>query len=153
MMLPPLTFRENVVIVPHPSMYVTDLSASKEAFLSHVTTKCLINSYTSLDKPSLMPVYATNTSSPRAAADQKGGYRRGVTDWRQEVTYRSGAWERQTSTIIDVNLGNDVVETERFEPLYKLLARWDKIKKYKNGKHCHEQRNFFLRLLFLLVSF
>ena len=52
--------------------------------------KCVTNSYTSLDEPSLLPAYAANPSSTRAAADQRGGYARGVIDWRQDVVYSFG---------------------------------------------------------------
>ena len=87
MIYPPLTFRANVTAVSHLSMYVTDLAAEKEASLSHVTTKCVINSYTSLDKTSLLSLYVTNPSSTRATEDQRERYVRGVADWRQDVTY------------------------------------------------------------------
>ena len=86
MMLFPLTFRENSKNVSHPSIYVTDLAAAKEASSSHVTIKCVMNSYTSLDYPSFLPEYTVNPSSTRSAEDQWGKYIRGVTDGIQEVT-------------------------------------------------------------------
>ena len=39
MMLPPLTSRANAVDVAHPLIYITYLSAAKEASSSHITTK------------------------------------------------------------------------------------------------------------------
>ena len=46
-----------------------------------------------------------------------------------------GLWERQTDTIINVKLGDAVAGTYIFQPMAALLDRWDKIKKYKHGKH------------------
>ena len=75
-----------------PNSYATHLAATNEASSSHITTKCVTNSYTSLDDPPPQKMYAVNPFSARAAADQIGRYVRKVTDWRQGVTYSSGAY-------------------------------------------------------------
>ena len=51
MMLPPLKLIENTTAATHHLLYVTDLSAAKEASSSHDKTKCVPNSYNSLNKP------------------------------------------------------------------------------------------------------
>ena len=51
-----------------------------------------------------------------------------------------GLWDRQAEAIIDVKLGDSDAYLYRFEPTVALLAQWDKIKKDKHGKHCHNQR-------------
>ena len=58
MMLPHPTFRVDMTAVAHPSMYVTYLSAEKEASSFHVTTKCMTKSYTSLNDISSQHIYA-----------------------------------------------------------------------------------------------
>ena len=87
MMLPSPIFKANAMTLAHPSMYATHLSTAKEAFSSHVTTKCVTNSYTFLDKTLPQHMYAENPSSTRATEDQRGIYVRGLTVWRQGVTY------------------------------------------------------------------
>ena len=57
MMLPPLASKENATAVAHPLMYATDLAVAKEALSSHITIKCMINSYTLTKKPYLQPMY------------------------------------------------------------------------------------------------
>ena len=54
-----------------------------------------------------------------------------------------GVWNRQTNAIIYVKLGDADANTYRFEPMVTLMARWEKMKKDKHGKHCHEQRKHF----------
>ena len=56
----------------------------------HVTTKCLMKSSTSIDKPYLLPAYADNSSYTRTAAYQRDKYTRGVTGWRQDLTFSFG---------------------------------------------------------------
>ena len=51
-------------------------------------------------------------------------------------------WDRQVDAIIDVKLGENDADTYKYEPMSSLLARWEKIKKDKHGKHCHDQRIF-----------
>ena len=55
-------------------------------------------------------------------------------------------WDRQIDDIIDIKLGDADADTYKYEPMTALLARWENIKKDKHGKHCHDQRMFFLRL-------
>ena len=60
-----------------------------------------------------------------------------------------GLWVRYTDTIINVNLGDAEANTYIFEPMVSLLAWWEKIKKDKNGKHCHKhQKNFSVCSIF-----
>ena len=46
----------------------------------------------------------------------------------------------QVDVIIDIKLGDAYADTYKHEPMTSLLARWENIKKYKHGKHCHNQR-------------
>ena len=66
MMLSPLTPRSNATAVAHILMYVTYLSVEKEASSSHITIKCVLDSYTSLNYPLRQPLYTANPSSNRA---------------------------------------------------------------------------------------
>ena len=59
-----------------------------------------------------------------------------------------GLWDRQVDANIEVKLGDADTDTYKYEPMTSLLARWEKIKKYKHSKHCNDQRKHFL--LFLL---
>ena len=54
-----------------------------------------------------------------------------------------GLWDRQVEAIIDVKLGYADADTYKYNPMTTILARWEKIKKYKHGKHCHDQRKHF----------
>ena len=54
-----------------------------------------------------------------------------------------GLWDRQVDAIIDVKLGNYDTEMYKYEPITSLLTRWEKIKKYKHGKHYNDQRIVF----------
>ena len=54
-----------------------------------------------------------------------------------------GLWDRQVDAIIGVKLGDADVDMYMYEPITLLLARWEKIKKDKHGKHCHGQRKYF----------
>ena len=67
-------------------MYVTHLVAGKEELSPYVTTKCMTNSYTSLNGNSPQKLYAAKPSSANATEDQRGRYVRGVVVWIQEVT-------------------------------------------------------------------
>ena len=49
-------------------------------------------------------------------------------------------WYRQVEAIIDVKLDNADADLYEYEPMAVLLARWETTKKYKHGKHCHDQR-------------
>ena len=58
----------------------------------------------------------------------------------------SGKWQGQRNAggaIIDVKLGDADTDSYKYEPMAALLARWETIKKDKNGKHCHDQRKNF----------
>ena len=56
-----------------------------------------------------------------------------------------GLWDSQVDTIIDVKLGDADADSYRYEPMTELLARWEMIKNYKHGNHCHNQwKMFFL---------
>ena len=48
---PPPTSRATVTDAAYPLLYATHLSAEKESWSSHITTKCVMDSSTSLDKP------------------------------------------------------------------------------------------------------
>ena len=61
---------------------------------------------------------------------------------RGDVLIR-GLWESQTDAIIDVRFGDLDADTYKHKPMDKLLARWEKRKKDKHGKHCHEQQRYF----------
>ena len=54
-----------------------------------------------------------------------------------------GLWYCQVNSIIYVKLGDDDVDTYKYEPMTALLSRWEKIKKYKHSKHCHDQQKHF----------
>ena len=56
-------------------------------------------------------------------------------------------WDFQVNAIIDIKLGDADADTYKYDPITSLLARWEKIKKEKHGKHCHNQQKYF-RLLF-----
>ena len=50
-------------------------------------------------------------------------------------------WDRQVDAIIDVKLGDADTDSYKYEPMIAILARWETIKNYKHGKHCHDQQN------------
>ena len=75
--------------VAHLSMYSTHLAATKESLSSHVTTKCVPKSYTSLDEPYSQQIHTAKASSTRAAEYQRGRYVKVLIDWRHRVTYSS----------------------------------------------------------------
>ena len=50
----------------------------------------------------------------------------------------------QVDSIIDVKLEDADADTYKYDPMTLLLARWEKIKKDKHGKHCNDQRKLFL---------
>ena len=52
-------------------------------------------------------------------------------------------WDQQTDVITDVKLDNSDADTYIFEPMEALLYRWEKINKYKHGKHCQDQQKHF----------
>ena len=53
-----------------------------------------------------------------------------------------GLWDWQVDGIIYVKICDADKETYMYEPTAALLARWDKITKYKHSKHCHNKRIF-----------
>ena len=64
----------------------------------HVTMTCVTKSYTSLGESYHQQMYVANPSSTRAALNHRGIYVRGVTVWRQDVTYLSRAYETDRPT-------------------------------------------------------
>ena len=44
---------------------------------------------------------------------------------------------------MDVKPGNADANTYRFEPMDKLLDRWEKTNKDKHSEHCHKQWKYF----------
>ena len=52
-------------------------------------------------------------------------------------------WYCQVDAINNVKLGDSDRDTYKYKPMTSLLARWEKIKKYKHGKHCHDQQKYF----------
>ena len=54
-----------------------------------------------------------------------------------------GLLDFQVDAIIDVKLGDANVDTYKYEPMTALLARWERIKKDKHGKHCNDQRKHY----------
>ena len=54
-----------------------------------------------------------------------------------------GLWDCQVDSIIDVKLGDADTDIYKYKPTTALLARWEKIKKDKHGKHCHNQQKHF----------
>ena len=63
-------------------------------------------------------------------------------DTRGDVMIRV-LWDRQVYAIVDINLGDFDTDTYKYNPMTSLLARWEKIKKDKHGKHCHDQQKHF----------
>ena len=57
-------------------------------------------------------------------------------------------WDRQTNAIIDIKLSNSDADSYIFEPMVALLDWWEKIKKYKHSKHCHNQQKHFSPFFF-----
>ena len=55
---------------------------------------------------------------------------------RLDVMIR-GLWYRQFDAIIDIKLGDADADTYNYEAMIALLTRWEKIKKDKHDKHCH----------------
>ena len=55
-----------------------------------------------------------------------------------------GLWDRQVDAIIDVKIGEDDTDTNKYKPMTSLLTKWENIKKDKQGKYCHNQRKYFL---------
>ena len=54
-----------------------------------------------------------------------------------------GLWDPQVNAIIDVKLGDANTDTYKYEPMASLIERWETIKKYKHGKHWHDQQKYF----------
>ena len=52
-------------------------------------------------------------------------------------------WDRHVDAFIDIKLGDSDAYTYKYAPMTALLARWEKIKKDRYGKHCHDQRKHF----------
>ena len=65
---------------------------------------------------------------------------------RGDVMIR-GLWDRQVDVIVDVKQGDADADMYTYEPMISLLARWEKIKKDKQGKHCNDQWKHFLRFV------
>ena len=63
-------------------------------------------------------------------------------DTRGDVLIR-GLWDRHNNTITEVKFGDADVDTYRFEWIENILALWEKMKKDKQSKNCHNQRKHF----------
>ena len=50
-----------------------------------------------------------------------------------------GLWDSQVDAIIDVKLVDADADTYKYKSMTSLLARWENFKKYKQGKHSHDQ--------------
>ena len=82
--LPP-TIKENAMAAPHPSPYVTELSAENKAPPLYFIIKCAVNSYTLINK-TLPSLHTRRTPHPPGLQQiLKKRYTMGVTDWRQVV--------------------------------------------------------------------
>ena len=46
----------------------------------------------------------------------------------------------QVHAIINIKLGDADADTYNYAQMTALLDRWEHIKKYNHGKHCHDQR-------------
>ena len=68
-------------------------------------------------------------------------------DMRGDLMIQS-LWGRQVYAIIDVKLGDADAVTYNYYPMTSLLARWEKIKKDKHDKHCHNQRKHYSPFFF-----
>ena len=62
-------------------------------------------------------------------------------DTRGDVIIRC-LLDLQINAVIDVKLGDADADTYKYDPMASLLARWEKIKKDKNGQHFHNQRKY-----------
>ena len=54
-----------------------------------------------------------------------------------------GIWERQTDAIIKIRFGDPNCDSYKKEPMGSLIDQWEKGRKDKHGKHCHEQQENF----------
>ena len=54
-----------------------------------------------------------------------------------------GLWDPQVDAIINIKIGDDDLDTYKYDPMISLLARWENIKKDTHGKHFHDQRKMF----------
>ena len=68
-------------------------------------------------------------------------------DTRGEVMIQ-GLWDHQVNAIVDVKLRYSGVDMYKYEPMPKLLYKWENIKKDKHSKNCHHKRKLFRRLFF-----
>ena len=59
-------------------------------------------------------------------------------------------WDCQVNAIIDVKIGDADADTYKYEPTASNLARWEKIRKDKHDKHCHNQRKHFSPFVLLV---
>ena len=54
-----------------------------------------------------------------------------------------GLWDSQVESTIEFKIEDYDAETYNYKPMTSLLSRWEKIKKDKHGKYCHDQRKHF----------
>ena len=54
-----------------------------------------------------------------------------------------GLWEIYTGAIIDVIFVYADADTYKYDPMYRLLACWEKKNNDKKSNHFHEQRKHF----------
>ena len=64
-----------------------------------------------------------------------------------------GLWDRQVDAIINIKISDSDVDTHKYDPMTSLLARQEKIKKDKHGKHCHNQQKHFSLFFFQWIEF
>ena len=127
--------------VAHPLIYVMYLAAAKEAWSLHVTKKCVTKSYTLPDEPSPQKLCFSKTLIHKGLNRSERQIHQGsekLETWGDVMIW--GLWDQQTDAFINVRLGNADAYYYRFEPMAELLTQWNKVKKNKNGNHCHNQR-------------
>ena len=54
-----------------------------------------------------------------------------------------GLWDQQDEAIIDVKLDDADADSYKYDPMAELLAWWETINKYKQGKNCNYQWKHF----------
>ena len=52
-------------------------------------------------------------------------------------------WDCQINAIIGIKIGDTDTDTYRYEPMIDLMYTWEKTKKDKHVKHCHNQQKHF----------
>ena len=91
-MLPPLTFKINVMVALGNFLYVTYLAAETQVSSSRIITRCVTIFSTLHNEPSPPTSYVTNPSSNSATVYQSRIYIRGWQYWRLQETSSSRAY-------------------------------------------------------------